>query len=252
MTNKTPPPDRPLDDDLDQLLRNLKLKRIRDILERELETAATEHSSYSDFLRRLLRAELEHRNERSIEYRIEQAGLPERWSLETFPFKRQPGIKPATIRELARLDFIPKAANIVFIGKTGVGKTGLATALLLRALQNGHRGQFVKAQDLFDEMYASLADRSTRTLLKRLSRLDLLVIDEMGYLNLRPEQSNMFFKLMEERYGRRSTIITTNLDYDQWYEFLGKKEMVAALLDRLRHRCHTVTIDGESLRTRDA
>jgi DNA replication protein DnaC len=130
-----------------------------------------------------------------------------------------------------------------------VGKTGLASAILLRALENGYRGLFVKAQDLFDDMYASLADRSTRRLVDRLSRVDLLLIDEMGYLNLRPEQSNIFFKLMEERYGHRSTIITTNLDYDLWYDFLGQKEMVKALLDRLRHRCHTVTIDGPSLRT---
>ncbi len=112
-----------------------------------------------------------------------------------------------------------------------------------------HRGLFVKAQDLFDEMYASLADRSSTKLINRLRRVDLLVIDEMGYLNLRPEQSNIFFKLMEERYGRKSTIISTNLDYDEWYAFLGDKQMVGALLDRLRHRCTTVRIDGPSLRT---
>lgn len=79
-------------------------------------------------------------------------------------------------------------------------------------------------------------------------RVDLLLIDEMGYLNLRPEQSNIFFKLMEERYGKKATIITTNLEYDDWYGFLGQKEMVSALLDRLRHRCHTIHIEGTSLR----
>lgn len=77
------------------------------------------------------------------------------------------------------------------------------------------------------------------------------MIDEMGYLNLRPEQSNIFFKLMEERYGRKATIITTNLDYERWYDFLGNKEMVAALLDRLRHHCHTIAIEGPSLRHPD-
>ena len=107
----------------------------------------------------------------------------------------------------------------------------------------------IKAQDLFDEMYKSLADRSSPRLLKRLVSLDLLLIDEMGYLNLRPEQSNIFFKLMEERYGKKSTIITTNLHYDRWYDFLGNKDMVSALLDRLRHRCHTIHIDGATLRT---
>jgi DNA replication protein DnaC len=129
-----------------------------------------------------------------------------------------------------------------------VGKTGLACGLLLKALQNGHRCQFVRAQDLFDEMYAALADRSTRRLLNRLARLDVLLIDEFGYLNLKPEQSNTFFKLMEERYHRHSTIITTNLGYDEWHNFLGNKSMVDALLSRVRHYCHTATIDGPSLR----
>jgi len=97
-------------------------------------------------------------------------------------------------------------------------------------------------------MYASLADRSSRQLLKRLARLDVLLIDEFGYLNLKPEQSNIFFKLMEERYRQHATIITTNLDYEEWPNFLGNRPMVEALLSRLRHFCHTVRIDGPSLR----
>lgn len=97
-------------------------------------------------------------------------------------------------------------------------------------------------------MYASLADRSSRHLLARLSRVDALLIDELGYLNLRPEQTNIFFKLMEERYLRRPTIITTNLDYAEWPGLLGNPALVEALLSRLRHRCHTVRIDGPSLR----
>jgi DNA replication protein DnaC len=129
-----------------------------------------------------------------------------------------------------------------------VGKTGLAGGILLKVLENGYRGQFVRAQDLFDEMYASLADRSSRKLLNRLVKLDVIVIDELGYLNLKPEQSNIFFKLMEERYRRRPTIITTNLSYEEWPNFLGNPQMVDALLGRLRHFCHTVTIDGPSLR----
>lgn len=136
----------------------------------------------------------------------------------------------------------------MLIGPTGVGKTGLASGLLLKALQNGHRGLFVRAQDLFDDMYASLADRSSRKLIDRLARVDVLVIDEMGYLNLKPEQTNIFFKLMEERYRRRATIVTTNLDYEEWQNFLGNKALVDALLSRLRHQCHTVRINGPSLR----
>jgi DNA replication protein DnaC len=221
---------------------------MREVLHDELTRAEKKKPSYTDFLARILREEYQHQQVRFLEYRIDRANLPERWSLETFPWQEQPSINKSQIEQLAELDFIPRAANLVFIGNTGVGKTGLASAILLKALQHGYRGLFIKAQDLFDEMYKSLADRSSRTLLDRLMRVDLLLIDEMGYLNLRPEQSNIFFKLMEERYGKKATIITTNLDYNDWYGFLGQKEMVGALLDRLRHRCHTIQIEGTSLR----
>jgi DNA replication protein DnaC len=237
-----------MNDDLEQLLKNLRLRRIAETLDAEIQQADEHHLPFEKLLARLLRAEWQHRQESALTWRIKAARIPESWTLESFPFKKQPGVNQRQIRTFAELDFVPKAENIVLVGPTGVGKTGLASALLLKALQNGYRGAFIKAQDLFDEMYASLADRSTRRLLKHLSRLDVLVIDEMGYLNLKPEQTNIFFKLMEERYRRHPTIITTNLGYDQWSTFLGNKHLVDALLSRLRHQCHTVTIDGPSLR----
>lgn len=236
-------------EEIDQLLKNLKLRRILDIYDEQLRAAEKKDLSYSEFVAGLLRAQWHARQEGALEWRIRRATLPERWSLETFPFTRQPGVNRKQIRAFAELEFVPKAENIVFIGPTGVGKTGLACAILMKALENGYRCQFTRAQELFDEMYASLADRSTRRFLRRLARLDLLLIDELGYLNLRPEQSNVFFKLMEERYARRSTIITSNLDYDEWHNFLGQRPMVEALLSRLRHHCHTVHINGPSLRS---
>ena len=241
-----------MDDDLDQLLKSLKLKRIPKVLERELERAEQTGASHTELLRRLLREEYQDQQMRFLGNRIKRAKLPERWSLETFPWELQPGVNRTQIEQLAELDFLDRAANLVFIGPTGVGKTGLASALLLRALEQGYRGLFIRAQELFDEMYRSLADYSSRKLLNRLMRLDIIVIDEMGYLNLRSEQSNIFFKLMEERYTKKTTIITTNLDYDDWYDFLGRKDMVEALLDRLRHRCHTIHITGPSLRRPEA
>jgi len=237
-----------MNDDLEQLLKSLRLKRVAEILDDELRKADEAGMPVEKLLARLLRAEWEHRQESALAWRIKSAGMPEQWTLESFPFKKQPGVSQRQVRTLAELDFVQKAENIVLVGPTGVGKTGLASGLLLKALQNGYRGTFVKAQDLFDEMYASLADRSTRKMLKHLARLDVLVIDEMGYLNLKPEQTNIFFKLMEERYRRHPTIITTNLDYEQWHSFLGNKHLVDALLNRLRHQCHTITIKGPSLR----
>jgi len=235
-------------DDLAQLFECLKLRKIAELYDREAEKSEKAGEPFGKLLARLLRAEWHHRQECALAWRIKTAKLPEEWTLESFPFKRQPGVSQREIRSLAELDFIPRAENIVFIGPTAVGKTGLATGLLLKAMQNGHRGLFVSAQDLFDEMYASLADRSTRRLLNRLARVDVLVIDEMGYLNLKPEQTNIFFKLMHERYRQRPTIITTNLEYAEWHDFFGNVKLVEALLSRLRHQCHTIKIDGPALR----
>jgi DNA replication protein DnaC len=235
-------------EELEQLLKNLHLRRMLEIYAEQLRAAEKEDLAYTEFFVRLLRSEWHSRQQQSLQARIKRAHLPELWTLETFPYTKQPGVNRRQIRAFAELDFIPKAENLVFIGKTGRGKTGLASGILLKALENGYRGQFVRAQDLFDEMYASLADRSSRKLLNRLVKLDVLVIDEMGYVNVKPEQANIFFKLMEERYRHRPTIITTNLSYDEWSNFLGNPQMVDALLGRLRHFCHTVAIDGPSLR----
>jgi DNA replication protein DnaC len=237
-----------LNDELEQLLKNLHLHRLRDIYSEQLSAAEKDDVSYSEFISRLLRAQWHHRQETALAWRIKRASLPECWSLASFPFAHQPGVSRKQIHTLAELDFVAKAENLVLIGPTGVGKTGLASGLLLKALENGYRCQFIRAQDLFDQMYASLADRTTRQLLNRLIRLDVLLVDELGYLNLKPEQSNIFFKLMEERYHRHSTISTTNLGYEEWSNFLGNPTMVDALLSRVRHYCHTVRIDGPSLR----
>lgn len=237
-----------MNDELDQLLSGLRLKKVRALLPAALAKALTDQPTYEEFLLPLLRGEWHARQETALAWRVKNAALPEALTLESFPYAQQPGVNRRQIKAFAALDFIPRAENIVLIGPTGVGKTGLATGILLKALQNGHRGRFVKAQDLFDEMYASLADRSSRRLVNHLAGLDVLVIDELSYLNLRPEQSNIFFKLVEERYRRKPTIITTNLEYDEWATFLGNRPMTDALLSRLRHQCHTVVIKGPSLR----
>jgi DNA replication protein DnaC len=239
-----------MNDDLDQLLTSLKMHRTREVLARELDRAVREKPAYDTFLANLLREECVYKRQKSLEYRIEHARMPELWTIETFPFDQQPAVSAPVVKLLAGLDFVATGHNLVFIGPAGVGKTGLATGILYRALVNGYRGRFIRAQDLFDEINASLLDRSSRRVLNELCGYTLLCIDELGYLNLKPEQTNIFFKLMEERYtAKKPTIITTNLDFEQWYDFLGQKAMVQALLDRVRHRCHTVRIDGTTLRS---
>jgi len=234
---------------IQQLLVDLRLKGIAQTLDRELDMADKKGTSVSEVIYRLLMEEHKYRQERSLEYRIKGAKMPLDWTLKTFPFEKQPGVRKHQIQSLAELSFVEKAENIVFIGNPGTGKTGLGIGLLRQALVAGHRGRFYNAQDLLDELYASLADRTTPKLIKKLFNYDLLLIDELGYLTLKPEQINAFFKLMGERYGRKSTIITTNLDYPEWYDLFKRKSLVDALIDRLQHRCITIKIDGPSLRT---
>lgn len=235
-------------EELEQLLANLKLTTIARRLKEFLTAAERGGTPLATVLTQMLRAEWQARQQAALEARLKRAQLPEVWTLETFPFKVQTGVRERQMRTLAELDFIPKAENIVFIGETGVGKTGLMSALVLKAVQNGYRARFIKAQDLFDELYASLADRSTRRLVRSLASIDVLAIDEMGYLNIKPEQTNIFFKLMEERHRRRPTLLTTNLPYAAWSDFLGNRSLTEALLSRLRERCHTLIIDGPCLR----
>lgn len=235
-------------DQLQGLLAQLRFHGMASVLDAEIERAERDGTAATELLYRLLCQEAAHRKERSLAYRLKEARLPWPWTLDSFPFDRQPGVSKAQIQMLAGLDFLRRAENVLLVGKPGTGKSGLAMGLLREACLNGYRGRFYNAQDLLDELYASLADRSTTSLLARLSRMCPLVIDELGYLTLKPEQANAFFRLMEQRYNRVSTIITTNLDLAEWYELFNKKPMVDALLDRLQHHCITITIDGPSLR----
>jgi DNA replication protein DnaC len=235
--------------DLEQALQELRLVRAAAILKETLRVCQHESWSYKRLLRELVEQELAYRRQRALELRIERADIPEGWTLETFPFHLQPGVDRVRINELADLDFLRGGMNIVFIAKTGRGKTGLATSLLLKALLNGYTGLRRRVQDVLDDLHRSIADRRTKHVLNRLSRLDLLVADEMGYLCLNEDQGNLFFKLMDNRYrARKSTVITTNLGYDDWGSFLKNPAMTEALLSRLRQRCVTIEIEGPDLR----
>ena len=198
-------------DELQSLLAQLRFRGMADALDVEIERAEREAIPAAELLYRLLCAEAASRRQRSLAYRLDQAHLPWDWTLDSFPFERQPGINKAQIRSLAGLEFLRRADNLLLIGPPGTGKTGIAIGLLREACLNGYRGLFCNAQALLDELYASLADRSTARLLTSLSRTQPLLIDELSYISLKPEQVNVFFRLMDKRYSRVSTIITTNL-----------------------------------------
>ena len=233
---------------LDELFDELKFKGMAAVMDQQIALAES-GTAVQDIICNLLQEELRYRQERSLINRIRNAKMPWDWTLNSFPFDQQPGVNKNQIMTLAGLDFLERGENIIFHGKTGVGKSGLAVGILRQALISGSRGRFYDVQRLLDDLYASLADRSTTKLLNSLCRYDILLLDELGYLTLNKEQMNAFFKLMKERYeAGKSTIITTNLEPDEWYQLLTPKDMVDALLDRLYHRCVVVEIDGRSLR----
>lgn len=156
-----------------ELLKSLHLKGMVDSIKEELARADKEAATPAEVLVRLLKEESRHRREQSLCYRLKQAKIPWSWSLDTFPFSRQPSINQGQIRSLAGLAFLQRAENIVFIGHPGTGKTGLAISLLRQALLGQYRGRFFNAQELMDTLYASLADRSTSQTLKQLANYDL-------------------------------------------------------------------------------
>ena len=238
--------------EISQLLEELKFKGMAKVLDQQI-ALAENGASVQEILCNLLREELCFRQERSLINRIRNAKLPWDWTINSFPFEKQPGVNKNQLMTLAGLGFLQRGENIIFHGKTGVGKSGLAIGLLRQALVSGARGRFYDVQRLLDDLYASLADRSTAKLLNRLCRYDILLLDELGYLTLNNEQMNAFFKLMKERYeAGKSTIITTNLEPEEWYQLLKPKDMVDALLDRLYHRCVVVKIEGQSLRNQSS
>lgn len=226
----------------------LRLRGMAAVLDAELARAEREALPPATVLTRLFAAEIAAQREKSLAARLTRAKLPWDWTLDTFPYDQQPSVDRAQIRALASLDFLQRKENILLIGPTGSGKTGLAIGLLRQACLNGYRGRFYKAQTLLDELYASLADRSTTRLLRQLARYQPLLCDELGYLNLTPEHTNAFFRLMDERYGRASTILTTNLEPAAWYDLFHNKPLVDAMLDRLQHHCITIRLTGPSLR----
>jgi DNA replication protein DnaC len=230
------------------LLERLRLRGMGQALESVLREAEQQGRAASDVLLQLLEIEYQERNERALVNRLHNAKMPEQWSIDTFPFKKQPSINKSQIMSLAKLEFIKHSENVIFIGKPGAGKTGLAMSLLRLALINGYRGRFYNAQDLLNELYASLADRSTSKLLNTIANYDILVIDELGYLTLTTEQINIFFKLIDMRYHKKSTLITTNLKFEAWYDVFNNKDLVDAMLDRFKHYCTVIAIEGDSLR----
>ena len=241
-----------MDDELRQILKDLRLWGLLSRWDELLLEANRGRFSHERLLNHVIREEWRVKRENARVLRRKRANIPEALELETFPFARQPKLDRKRIVSLYdSRDYLTKRQNIVWMGPTGCGKTGLATGFLLQALDLGYRGYFITFAELVAELYASLADRSDHKVLRRYASYDCLVIDELGYVEVEPAQVGLFFTLMQKRHQTRTTLITSNLGFSDWNSFLNNKHMTAALADRLTATSYVVNMKNcRSLRDR--
>ena len=234
---------------IENYLKMLSLHRIREIYVQEAENAANTKLSYQEYLHRLLEQQVLFKIERSINRKTQLACFPQVKRLEEFDFLFQPKINEKLIRELATLEFMSTAKNVLFIGAPGVGKTHLAISLGIKATQARKRVLFFTAEQLTQELAAAEVSGRLNKMLDIISRIDLLIIDELGYLSLTKQTAKLFFQLISKRYEKGSIIVTSNKPFEQWGEIFANDEIVAAaILDRLLHHSYPFLISGKSFR----
>lgn len=220
-------------------------------LETVADRAAKTESTYTGFLARLVELELADKTDRSVNARIHRARFPVLRTLEEFDFAFQPGLSAPRVRELATLAFLDQAANVLFIGGPGVGKTHLAIALGIKACAARRSVFFAQAPDLLDQLVAAEVSRTLGKLLDKLRRVELLIVDELGYLPMDGRRANLFFQLVASRYTRGSILITSNVTFDGWGKLFGDEVLASAILDRLLHVSEVFAINGPSYRLKD-
>jgi len=204
--------------------------------------------SLEEGLSALLEKEAEEREERGIQRRIKQAGFPFIKTLDTFEPTRLPNLKKEQIYELATGEFIKEGCNCVAFGNPGTGKTHLAIALGIEVIRRGYSVRFKRASDLVMQMMEAQETKQLSQYLKALNKCDLLIIDEMGYLSFSAEGASLLFGVFGGRYERQSTMVTTNLEFSKWTQFLGDPMLSAALVDRLAHKTIFLNMNGPSYR----
>lgn len=233
---------------LESQLQALKLKGILTLYQEITEKASQNNLSYQEYLSLLLEEELKRKNDGTVKTKINKARFPYIKTLEEFDFSFQPSLREKEIIALSSLDFIEKKENVIFLGPPGVGKTHLSVALGIKACMAKYRVVFITAQKLLEELMLSLRDGSLSDKLMSYSRLNLLIIDELGYMPVSKEQANLLFRLVSMRYERGSIIITSNYNFNEWGEVFSDQVVAAAIIDRLVHHARIFYISGTSYR----
>ncbi|MEK7180153.1 MAG: IS21-like element helper ATPase IstB [Patescibacteria group bacterium] len=219
---------------------------------RELADRATEGKlRYEEYLSLLLEEELNGKTDRSFTAKIHKARFPFVKTVEEFDFSFQPGIEEKEVIRLSSLDFIENKENLIFLGPPGVGKTHLATGFGVKACQSKYRVLFTTAQKLIEDLMLSVRDGSITQKLLAYSRLNLLIIDELGYMPVTKEQANLLFQLISMRYEKGSIILTSNYSFEDWGQVFQDNVVAAAIIDRLVHHAKIFYINGSSYRLKN-
>jgi len=237
--------------ELNTLLERMKLEHLEMQLDALCDDAARHELDYRSFLTQALHTEWQGRHQRSIQARLKQARFPWVKTLEQFDFDFQPSIDRKLIRELSGASFVERAHNVVFLGPPGVGKTHLAVALGVKAVEAGYSVLFLTLETLMTRLMRAKHENRLERQLQQLAYPKLLILDEIGYLPLSREEASLFFRLLVRRYERASLIVTSNKGFVDWGEIFNDQVLATAILDRLLHQAATINIKGDSFRLKE-
>jgi len=210
-----------------------------------LKMAAQKRYSHARLLTHIIEQEYQIKQANACTRRLKRAHIPNPLEIETFPFSKQLKLNRKMIMALYdSFEYMTAKRNIIWLGPTGCGKTGLASSFLIHAIRKGYTGRYVLFAELVNELYQSVADHSQQKVLKRYISYDCLLIDEIGYVEAEPVQVGLFFTLMQKRHKNKPTLITSNLGFSEWGRFLKNDHLTAALIDRLTENSHVINMKG--------